>query len=241
MRYQPGGSYLRSFVSAESLFIDIMMNVGIVFYAAKESDHDSLWHVARQHCLTTRRCLVRGDGSTAHEGIFDTASGEFLRQSTHQGWRGDSCWARGQAWALYGFTSAFRFTDDPRFLRTAQSCADYFIERAGSNGVPPNDLDEPSPRLPYESSAAAIAASGMLELAALTDDKERSARYGRHARQTISTLCGPGFLARGEAGWEGILLHGIYHQGRGLGVDESVMWGDYYLLEAISKVLENGR
>ena len=154
-----------SFVADESLFIDIMMNVGVIFYAAEQTGDAELLRIAMQHCLTTRRTLVRGDGSTAHEGIFDTTTGEFLRQSTHQGWRSDSAWARGQAWALYGFGTAYGFTRDERFLHTAEACADFYIEHTPDHGVPPNDWDEPDPALPYESSAAAIAASGMLDLA----------------------------------------------------------------------------
>jgi unsaturated chondroitin disaccharide hydrolase len=114
------GQYLRSFVAPESLFIDIMMNVGIVFYAAQQTSDATLLDKAHQHCLTTRRYLVRGDGSTAHEGIFDVETGGFLRQSTHQGWRGDSAWARGLAWALYGFGTAYGMTKDPRYLSTAR-------------------------------------------------------------------------------------------------------------------------
>ena len=108
LRFKEKGAYLRSFVADESLFIDIMMNVGIVFYAAQQSGDEELLSKAHQHCQTTRRYLVRGDGSTSHEGIFDLETGEFLRQSTHQGWRGDSAWARGQAWALYGFGTAYQ-------------------------------------------------------------------------------------------------------------------------------------
>ena len=104
-RFQEKGGYLCSFVAPESLFIDIMMNVEIIFYAAQELGDQRLKEIALKHCLTTRRFLVRGDGSTAHEGIFDLNSGAFLCQSTHQGWRGDSSWARGQAWAMGGFTS----------------------------------------------------------------------------------------------------------------------------------------
>ena len=89
-RFREKGRYLRSFVAEESLFIDIMMNVGIVFYAAQQTNDGDLLRKATEHCLTTRKYLVRGDGSTSHEGIFDTDSGEFLRQSTHQGWRSDS-------------------------------------------------------------------------------------------------------------------------------------------------------
>jgi unsaturated chondroitin disaccharide hydrolase len=98
LRFGEKGQYLRSFVTDESLFIDIMMNVGIIFYAAQQTGDQELLHKAHQHCLTTRRYLVRGDGSTSHEGIFDLETGEFPRQSTHRGWRGDSAWARGQAW-----------------------------------------------------------------------------------------------------------------------------------------------
>jgi unsaturated chondroitin disaccharide hydrolase len=237
LRFREKGRYLCSFVAGESLFIDIMMNVGIIFYAAQQTGDEKLASIAREHCLTTRRYLVRGDGSTAHEGIFDTATGEFLRQSTHQGWRGDSCWARGQAWALYGFGTACSFTGDTRFLRTAEACADYYIERTPPHGVPPNDWDEPDPSLPYESSAAAIAASGLWKLAGLTGDPARARLYRDYTLRILDTLTTPEFLAVATPGWEGILRHAIYHQRKGLGVDESVMWGDYFFLEAICQVL----
>ena len=116
LRFQPKGRYLRSFVSQDSIFIDIMMNVGIIFYAAQQTKDASLLQVAVDHCLTTRRFLVRGDASTSHEGLFDLETGEFLKQTTHQGWRNDSSWARGQTWAIYGFTTAYQFTQDARFL-----------------------------------------------------------------------------------------------------------------------------
>ncbi len=236
-RFKEKGQYLRSFVADESLFIDIMMNVGIIFYAAQETGNEDLWHIANQHCLTSRRYLVRGDGSTAHEGIFDLESGEFLRQSTHQGWRDDSSWARGLAWSLYGFGTAYKFTRDPRFLQTAQANAQFYIERTPDHGVPPNDWEEPNPQNPYESSAAAIAASGLINLSRLAGDPARAYLYEQYALQIVDTLTEPAFLAVDTPGWEGILRHGMYHERRGLGVDESVMWGDYFFLEAVSKVL----
>jgi unsaturated chondroitin disaccharide hydrolase len=212
------------------------MNVGIIFYAAQQKKDDSLFQIANQHCLTSRRFLVRGDGSTAHEGIFDTATGQFVRQSTRQGWRDDSSWARGLTWALYGFGTVYRFTGDARFLQTAEACANYYIQQTPSHGVPPNDWLEPHPHYPYESSAAAIAASGLLNLAALTGDPARAAHYRAYALRILDTLTDPEFLAFDTPGWEGILKHGMYHQAKGLGVDESVMWGDYFFLEALSKV-----
>lgn len=244
LRFKEKGGYLRSFVADDSLFIDIMMNVGIVFYAAQQTDDEQLLHKAHRHCLTTRRYLVRGDGSTAHEGIFDLASGEFLRQSTHQGWRGDSAWARGQAWALYGFGTAYRMTGDRRYLATAKMCADYFIDHTpfqedapGGPGIPPNDFDDPRRPVLHESSAAAIAASGLLDLAGIDQDRVYARRYRQAALTILDTLTGPEYLAIETPGWEGILKHGVYHQRKGLGVDESVMWGDYFFVEALDKAL----
>jgi unsaturated chondroitin disaccharide hydrolase len=236
LRYQPAGRYLCSFLSADSLFIDIMMNVGIIFYAAQQTGDEALYQTALQHCLTTRKTLVRGDGSTAHEGIFDLQNGQFLRQSTQQGWRDDSAWARGLAWALYGFGTAYDFTQDERFLRTAQACADFYIERTPAHGIPPNDWDEPDPQYPYESSAAAIACCGMWRLSKRGNDPQRAENYRQYARRIFESLCTSEFLSDQTPGWEGLLKHGIYHQRKGLGVDESVMWGDYFFLEAATEI-----
>jgi unsaturated chondroitin disaccharide hydrolase len=237
LRFHEKGAYLRSFLAEDSLFIDIMMNIGIVFYASQQTNDDHLGSIALQHCLTTRKYLVRGDGSTAHEGIFDLHSGQFLHQSTQQGWRSDSSWARGLAWALYGFGTVYELTGDARFLATAQQCARFYIDHTPEHGIPPNDWDEPAPVLPFESSAAAIAASGLLNLARLTSVPELSTVYREYALRILNTLTSPEFLADQTPGWEGILKHASYHQAKGLGVDESVMWGEYFFLEACWKVL----
>jgi len=237
LRFKEKGQYLRSFVADESLFIDIMMNVGIIFYAALQSKDADLLRIANQHCLTTRRYLVRGDGSTSHEGLFNLETGEFIRQSTHQGWRDDSSWARGLAWSLYGFGTAYSFTKDARFLQTAELNAQFYMEQTATHGVPPNDWAEANPRNPYESSAAAIAASGLINLSRITGDPVRARLYHDYALQIVDTLTEPAFLAIETPGWEGVLKQGMYHERRGLGVNESVMWGDYFFLEAVSKVL----
>jgi unsaturated chondroitin disaccharide hydrolase len=103
--------------------------------------------------------------------------------------------------------------------------------------VPPNDWEEPNPARPYESSAAAIAASGLLQLAELAIDPARRARYQDAALAILSALCSPTFLAIETPGWEGVLRHGVYHERRELGVDESVMWGDYFFVEALDRAL----
>jgi unsaturated chondroitin disaccharide hydrolase len=238
LRFNEPGRYLRSFVAPESTFIDIMMNVGIIFYAARQRSDPELLRVATDHCLTTRRFLVRGDASTAHEGIFDLETGAFLRQSTHQGWRDDSSWARGHAWAIYGFGTAYGFTRDQRFLDVACRCADFYIERTPPHGVPPNDWEEPHPAYLYESSAAAVTASGLLQLATLVEEPGAAKRYRRYAHTILTTLCRSEFLADQTPGWEGTLKHGIYHLRKRLGVDESVMWGEYFFVEALDKLLD---
>lgn len=239
LRFQEKGAYLRSFLAQDSLFIDIMMNVGIIYYAARESGDAALRAIVDAHCTTTRKYLVRGDGSTAHEGIFNLSTGEFLRQSTQQGWRGDSSWARGLAWALYGFGTVYTFTENPDHLATAEACAEFYLRHTPAHGVPPNDWDEPNPPRPYESSAAAIAASGLLNLAKLTCDPVKQEQYRSLALTILDTLTGDEFLGSAVPGWEGLLCHGVYHERKRLGVDESVMWGDFFFLEAAWKALHD--
>jgi unsaturated chondroitin disaccharide hydrolase len=237
LRFQESGQYLQSSAGESSIFIDVMMNVGIVFYAARETGDRRLRDVALRHCLTTRRFLVRGDGSTAHEGMFDTATGEFLRQTTQQGYRGDSCWSRGLAWALYGFSASYEYSRDPRFLETAESCADYFITHSNGDGIPPWDFNAPpESRKLLDTSAAAIAASGLLRLCRLLQDPIKGHFYYSTAILILRTLCEK-HLAKKDKKWEGILKGGVYHIPKELGVDESVMWGEYFFVEALESAL----
>jgi len=254
MRRQIGG-YLASFIGPESLFIDIMMNVGIILWAARETNDETLRQIAIEHCRTTQKYLVREDGGTAHEGIFDVSTGAFERQTTHQGFRGDSTWTRGLAWAIYGFTAVHRLLSvghvsnvpnapgTPRhvqnvphaeFLATAQRCAECYLRRAPKNLVPAWDFDAPNQDL-LDSSAAAITASGLIDLAEQVADPAAATRYRQAATTILETLCTPDFLAVNTPGWEGILLHGVYHLHKKLGVDESVAWGDHFFIEALVK------
>jgi unsaturated chondroitin disaccharide hydrolase len=238
LRFQENGEYLRSFVSQDSLFIDIMMNVGIIFYAASLTADERLMEIAMRHTLTSRRVLVRGDGSSAHEGLFDLETGEFLRQTTHQGYRGDSCWSRGLAWALYGFGTCYGYMRDARFLQTAEACADFYILHTPADGVPPWDFDAPEEsRHLVDTSAAAIAASGLLQLSKLSGDALKARFYDQTARHVLSTLCRH-YLAQSTPAWEGILKGGVYHLHKNLGVNESVMWGEYFFLEALERAVE---
>jgi unsaturated chondroitin disaccharide hydrolase len=236
-RMQQAGGYLSTWVDPGSTFIDVMMNGGVIFRAAQLAGDDSLRQVALRHCLTSRRYLMRGDGSTLHEGWFDVTTGEFLRASTHQGWRSDSTWARGQAWAVHGFAVAYGYTREPGLLDAARRAADYYIEHTPDHGVPPNDWLDPEPAQPWEASAAACAAAGMLKLAQAEDeiagDAEAASRYRRYGLTILATLRSTEFLAVDTPGWEAVVRHATYHYDTKLAIDESVMWGDYYFLEAL--------
>jgi unsaturated chondroitin disaccharide hydrolase len=243
LRFIPAGRYLRSFVAPESLFIDIMMNVPLIFYAARLSGDRELEDVGLAHSRTTRDRLVRDDGSTAHEGIFDLTTGGFLREDTHQGWRPDSAWARGLAWSLYGFSQVYELTGKTEFLEVAQRNADFWLKNLPADGIPywdfRADLSQPLPwGKQKDSSAAAIAASGLIDLAKQTKSADRSQTYRETALAMLDRLSEPDYLAHETPGWEGVLKHGVYHTRKGLGVDESVMWGDFFFVEAICKILE---
>ncbi|MGD0089575.1 MAG: glucuronyl hydrolase [Planctomycetota bacterium] len=249
LRFKEKGQYLRSFVSEDSLFVDIMMNVGIVYYAAQKLEERGklkeaaeLRRIANAHCRTSLRCLVRGDGSTAHEALFNLETGECLRQTTHQGFRGDSCWSRGLAWALYGFCTAYNFTRDTAYLDASEACARFYIAHTPEHGVPPWDYEAPPPSsaakgaVLEDSSAAAIAASGLYNLSLASASFEKRMLYRGCFRRIMATLTTEKYLGR-EPGWEGILKHGVYHIHKQLGVDESVMWGEYFFVEALAKAL----
>lgn len=242
MRFQEPGQYLCSFIAPDSLFIDIMMNVPLIFYVANETQDAELLRVATAHCRTTRDCLVRENGSTAHEGMFELESGKFLKQTTHQGLRGDSAWARGLAWSLYGYAQVYELTGEQEFLEVAEKNAEFWLLNLPADRVSywdfDADLTQPAPwGRQKDSSASAIAASGLLDLARLTKSAEQAIAYRTTALAMLDALVEPEYLGRETPGWEGILKHGVYHTEKNLGVDQSVMWGEFFFVEALTKVV----
>ncbi|HEX4128762.1 MAG TPA: glycoside hydrolase family 88 protein [Pirellulales bacterium] len=241
-RFNERGQYLRSFIGPESLFVDIMMNVPLILWVARETDDQDLRRIGMAHCRTTRDRLMRPDGSMAHEGIFDPQTGEFLRQSTHQGLSAESAWARGLAWSLYGFSQAYGVTGEKELLDTAECNADYWISHLPKDHVPYWDFDadvsQPAPwGAQKDSSAGAIAASALFDLELQTSEEGRAVVDRDTATAMLDSLCTPEYLALETPGWEAILKHGVYHTKKNLGVDESVMWGEFFFVEALDKAL----
>ena len=238
--------YIYSFHGPQSLFIDIMMNIRLLFRAHQLGAGQELFRKAVTHARTTEKYLVRkhGDrmmdreGSVIHEGIFNPVRGEFRNLSTQQGYSPFTCWARGLAWAIYGFTDTFLFTGEHLFLETAERCAGFYLQNTPENGVPFWDYGAPHiPDEPVDSSAAAIVAGAFWKLKSIQGTVRSSSSYLRAALAILDSLTGDEFLGNRDPHYEGILRHGVYHCPMNWGVDESVMWGDYFFMETLHSVL----
>jgi unsaturated chondroitin disaccharide hydrolase len=243
LRFNPSGRYLRAWGALTSderagqTTIDAMMNLALLYWAAEASNRPGLAEIASAHAETSSRNLVRADGSTYHVYEFDPRIGRPLRGFTHQGYADDSTWPRGQAWGIYGFARSARQARRGDFVRVAERLADCFLRRLPGDGIPFWDFDDPAiPNTLRDSSAAAIAASGLLELAGNEDDSLSAERYRAAAKRLLANLYEQS-SSRGNPGYQGILLHGTWHKKAGFGVDESLIFGDYYFMEALAKAL----
>ncbi len=227
--------------AAPMLAIEDLVSVPLILHAANLSGDDTLLSVGSQHVATSRRHLVRGDGSTAAFAFMDDRSGLCWLQRSEAGCREDSCWARGQAWAVYGFATCGRLLGFGPWLETARQCAYYLIERLSGDPIPPWDLDAPADTpQPRDSSAAAIAAAGLLELAQAEQtvgaEQARQRQYLQDAAlRILAGLCDPEYLAIDDPNWEGVLKHGVGDLVKGLAVDESLIWGDFFFTEALQR------
>jgi hypothetical protein len=145
---------------------DNMMNLDMLFYAASHTGDGVMWDAAVSHAKTTQQTHIRADYSTKHLVVFDPITGEARQHLTNQGYADESCWTRGQAWAIAGFAEVYGWTRDWSFLHTASRCADYFLSRLPPNCIPPWDFDaveqNPASSQPPDTSAGIIACYGML-------------------------------------------------------------------------------
>jgi unsaturated chondroitin disaccharide hydrolase len=235
-RYSPTVGAVRSWGGRNNpvftVIVDNMMNLELLFWAADHGGDPAWRDMAVTHALTTARDHVRPDGSTYHVVDYSARTGAVTSRGTHQGFSATSTWSRGQAWAVYGFTMAYRETGDARFLDTARRTAAYFLAHLPEDHVPYWDFDLPSlVGEPRDSSAAAIAASGLLELARLEPDRRASGRYRDAATAMLTSLSSPAYLASGTTRGA-ILLHGTQNKPAG-NFDTGLIFGDYYFLEAL--------
>jgi unsaturated chondroitin disaccharide hydrolase len=220
------------------VIIDNMMNLELLFRAADLGGAPRLREIAVNHAVTTMTNHFRNDGSTYHVISYDSTTGVVLVKETHQGYANESVWARGQAWAIYGFTMAYRETRDERFLATAIMAARYFIDHLPSDAVPYWDFAAPGiPHEPRDASAAAIACSGLMELSTYAHDASMKTSCSDAAKRILRSLCMPPYLAEGSNSM-GILNHAVGNMPARSEVDVSLIYGDYYFLESLVRYKE---
>lgn len=165
-RFNAEGKFLRAWNDEPCVtIIDSMMNIPLLYWAAKEIGDPRYRHIAMQHADTTMQNHIRPDGSIKHICVYDAESGEYLEHRTGQGYDLNSSWSRGQAWALYGFTLSYIHTKKQEYLDTAKKVAHYFISCVCDDYLPKADLRSPEEPVLYDTTAGACAACGLLELA----------------------------------------------------------------------------
>ena len=217
------------------VIIDNMLNLELLFWAFRETNDSTYYNIAVNHALTTMKNHFREDNSCYHVVEYDTINGTVRSKMTHQGYSDESAWARGQAWALYGFTMMYRTTHSSRYLEQAQSIADMLIPLLPSDGIPYWDFDSPDiPNDLRDASAGAIMASALVELSEYLPEKK--IHYQSIAERQLRTLSYTEYLAASNTNGNFILKHSVGHKPMKGEVDVPLTYADYYFIEALIRM-----
>lgn len=236
-RFNPAGSFLRAWNQDKIgwSIIDSSMNLSLLFWASEEIGDPRFKHIAMLHADTILRHFIREDGSVRHIVVFDAETGEFVRTLGGQGYSPDSSWSRGQAWALYGMANTYRYTGETRYLQAARKVADYFLNALSKDNIPYWDFRaDSSTDEPKDTSAASCAASGLIEICRLLPGNEGQV-YMDAAKKILDALT-QGYFTGDQPEYEGILLGGTENKPVGRNVNVSLIYGDYFYVEAIAKI-----
>ncbi|MBN9375420.1 MAG: glycoside hydrolase family 88 protein [Cellulomonas sp.] len=216
--------------------IDSLMNMPLLSWAFEQTGEQRYADAVRRHTAQLAEHIVRADDSTFHTFHWDPVTGQPLRGTTAQGAGDDSCWARGQAWGIYGFALNFQATGSQELLVAAERCADYFLAHLPADHVAFWDLDfTDGDGQPRDSSAAAIAACGLHALARVEPDGARADAYAGAGVQILRALVAGYTPAAEGVDSDALLLHAVYSLPAGWGIDEGCLWGDYFYLEALAR------
>jgi unsaturated chondroitin disaccharide hydrolase len=222
------------------VLMDQTEDMELMLWVAKQTNNTTYTSRVLSNVRNVIKYLVRPDGSTAQWAYFDSATGQFIDDETYQGYSNDSTWSRGQAWAIHSFTTIAAETGAPDVLAAAEKVANYFISHLPSDSVPYWDFNDPKiPNALRDSSAAAIAASGLVQLSTLVTGSA-AAKYKSAAEKILASLASPAYLAEGTKS-QGILLHGaqdVLHDP--YGNDVSLDFGDYYFMQAVNRYVALG-
>lgn len=245
-RYQPIGEFIQAWgvLGAPDnyrLIIDCLNNLPLLYWASYVTGDSKYETVAKKHIMTSLKHIVREDRSTYHTFYFDPITGGAVRGVTMQGNRDGSAWARGQAWGIYGIALSYYYTREKNYITMFKDVTDYFIEHLPNDLVPFWDFDfTDGSNEPRDSSSAAIAVCGMLEMSKYLDDED-SNYYKDIALKILKSLI-DNYSVKDSKISNGQLLHGVYSKKSEFnpcvnnGVDECNTWGDYYYFEALTRV-----
>lgn len=235
-RFKPAAGIIRSWDHHQDVWqcpviIDNMMNLELLFAATRWTGDSTFYNIAVTHARTTMKNHFRPDFSSYHVVDYDTLTGQVRTRQTHQGYSHESAWARGQAWALYGYTLCYRETKDPAFLRQAEAIARFLLQhpRLPKDLIPYYDFDAPGiPNEPRDVSAATVMASALYELSTYAP----KANYRSKADQILTNLSKT-YLAPAGSSHGFLLLHSTGSKPQNSEVDVPLIYADYYWLEAL--------
>ncbi|MBL1226994.1 glycoside hydrolase family 88 protein [Enterococcus sp. BWR-S5] len=237
-RFNSNGQFIRAWNEDKTgwIIIDSMMNIPLLHWATTELDDPRFKQLAIAHADTVQQYLIRKDGSSAHIGSFNPENGEFIEWIGGQGYSSDSAWSRGQGWAIYGFVLSYKHTGDIDYLNTAIRVANYFLASSSQTAyVPAIDFKAPVIEEDTDTSAAMIAACGLIELSQ-TLPKEQGKVYKKGAVRMLTAVLEAYTDFSTET--DGLVRGGAvdYHSKEGKNV--GLVYADYFLIEALLKLKE---
>lgn len=228
---------IRSWDHSRELFdypviIDNMLNLELLFEASKISGDPTFKNIAIQHANTTLKNHFRKDNSCYHVVDYDTISNGVRKKATFQGFNDESSWARGQSWAVYGFTMCYRYTKNKEYLKQAEATAKYYINNKNmpEDGITYWDFKDPSiPNAPRDASSAAVMASALIELYHFTKDKS----YLDYSNKVMNSLSSDKYLLNSSVKAPFLLDHSTGNWPKKDEINQPINYADYYFLEAI--------
>lgn len=221
--------------------IDSTLNIPLLYWASEITGDKSLYEKGYNHLKQIFKYICREDGSTYQVCRLNADTGELIEQTTGQGFSAEGCWSRGQAWAIYGLALSYGYTGDEECILRSKKAADYFLANLPEDGICAWDLWFKDNETQKDTSAAAIAACGLMELSELLPESDSDkARYMDEAVKMIKTLVEK-YSTEGMENTNGILTEGVYSLPGKLGVNECQIWGDYFYMEALYRLLKPWR
>lgn len=215
--------------------IDNMLNLELLFWAAKHGGDSKYYDIAVKHAETTMKNHFRPDLTSWHVIEYDSISGAILNRHTKQGYADDSRWSRGQAWGVYGYTMVYKETKDKKFLDFAQKITDKYLSMLPEDMVPCWDFDVANdPKEEKDASAAAVVASALLDLSTFVESKEDQERYYNAALKMLKSLGSDKYSGVGKT--DSFLLHSTGAKSLGHEIDVALIYADYYYIEALSRL-----